>query len=129
MSCFDFFVRKEHKFIRNVLDKDDTKKSHALKSLSAYYEIFTKFLKVFILLGDSIKRLTNFDEMLEEDLRDFCLNNCGEFDDLKKTARDIEKFQTKNSVTKFKIVTPQTISFVYTHMKNFPNGLYKLCIN
>lgn len=40
MSSFDLFNRKEHKFIRNVLDEDDLKKSNALK----FYARTTKCL-------------------------------------------------------------------------------------
>ena len=46
------------------------KKSDALKTLSAYYEMFATLLKVFILLEDSIKRSKNFDEIVDKDLKD-----------------------------------------------------------
>ena len=55
------YIIKEHKFIRNVLDEENLKKSDDLKTLSVYYEMFTKLFKVFILLEDSNKRLENFD--------------------------------------------------------------------
>ena len=130
------YIIKVHKFIRNVLDEDNFKKSDDLKTLSIYYKMFTKLFKVFILLEDSNKRLENFDEIIDKDLKylprkkcpysdlfwstfsrirtkcreilsispysvrmqengdqdkskyghfsrsDFCLKNCGEFDDL-----------------------------------------------
>ena len=46
------------------------KKSDALKTLSAYYEMFATLLKLFILLEDSIKRSKNFDEIVGKDLKD-----------------------------------------------------------
>ena len=58
-----------HKFIRNVLDEDNFKKSDDLKTLSIYYKMFTKLFKVFILLEDSNKRLENFDEIVDKDLK------------------------------------------------------------
>ena len=87
--------------------------------------MFTKFLKVFILLEDSIKQFTNFDEIVGKDLRDFFPNNCGEFDDLEEISKDIKNFQIKNSITKIR-VTRQTIAFVYTRMMNFPNSNFSI---
>ena len=65
-----FFVIKEHQFSRNVLDEDNLNKSDALKTLSAYYGMFNKLLKLFILLEDSINRSENFDEIVGKDLND-----------------------------------------------------------
>ena len=63
------YIIKVHKFIRNVLDEDNFKKSDDLKTLSIYYKMFTKLFKVFILLEDSNKRLENFDEIVDKDLK------------------------------------------------------------
>ena len=71
-----FFIIKEHQFIRNVLDEDNLKKSNALKTLSAYYEMFNKLLKMFILFEDSIKRSENFDEIVGKDLKDLPREKC-----------------------------------------------------
>ena len=64
------YIIKEHKFIRNVLDEDNLKKSDDLKTLSVYYEMFTELFKVFILLEDSNKRSGNVDETVDKDLKD-----------------------------------------------------------
>ena len=71
-----FFIIKEHQFTRNVLDEDNLKKSDALKKLSAYYEMFNKLLKVFILLEDTIKCSENFDEIVGKDLKDLPREVC-----------------------------------------------------
>ena len=73
---FFFFIIKEHQFTRNVLDEDNLKKSDALKKLSAYYEMFNKLLKVFILLEDTIKCSENFDEIVGKDLKDLPREVC-----------------------------------------------------
>ena len=67
---FYIYIIKEHKFIRNVLDEDNLKKSDDLKTLSVYYEMFTELFKVFILLEDSNKRSGNVDETVDKDLKD-----------------------------------------------------------
>ena len=66
----NIYIIKEHKFIRNVLDEDNLKKSDDLKTLSVYYEMFTELFKVFILLEDSNKRSGNVDETVDKDLKD-----------------------------------------------------------
>ena len=71
-----FFVIKEHQFSRNVLDEDNLNKSDALKTLSAYYGMFNKLLKMFILLEDSINRSENFDEIVGKDLNDLPRIKC-----------------------------------------------------
>ena len=83
--------------------------------------MFVKFLKVFIPLEDSIKRLANFDEILYDNLRDFCLNKCGDFYHLVKISRKIKNFQIRNLNTKIRRISLQTIGFVYTRMIEFPN--------
>ena len=93
---FDFFYKKEHQFIRKVLDEDNLKKSDALKTLSAYYEMFNKLLKVFILLEDTIKCSENFDEIVGKDLKDLPREKCAyselfwsEFSRIRTKCREI----------------------------------------
>ena len=41
-----------------------------------------------MLLEDSIKALTNFNEILDDKLRDFSFNNCCKFDNLQEVSRE-----------------------------------------
>ena len=50
MSYTDFYIRYEHKFLRNVYSKKELKTSKELKSLESYYEVFDRFLTIAILL-------------------------------------------------------------------------------
>ena len=43
MSYTDFYIRKEHKFLRNIFPKEDLKKSETLKDLPTYYKVFKNF--------------------------------------------------------------------------------------
>ena len=45
MSTLYFVIRKEHKFLRNVLSESKSKEYVPLESLTSYYYTFTKFLK------------------------------------------------------------------------------------
>ena len=50
ISYLDLFIRKKHKFIRNILTESQLRKSEALKPVSSYYGFITKFVTIFILL-------------------------------------------------------------------------------
>ena len=114
MSFFDFIIRKECKFTRNVLDKEQLKK--ALKSLTAYYEFFQKFLKIFILLEDNVNDLTDFDQIVDDDLKNFCEHDCAELLD------KIKKLEIKTYNKKKPKLTLQYIGFFYSQIMDFPNS-------
>ena len=82
MSYMDFFIRKEQWFIRNILGEEQFKESKVLKLINLYYDIFQKFRKVFILLEDRINNLTDFDDIVDDNLKNFCKYYCAEFLDL-----------------------------------------------
>ena len=42
MSYVDFYIRKEYKFLRNVLPEEELKALKTLKSLAECYEVFLK---------------------------------------------------------------------------------------
>ena len=43
MSYVDFYIFKEHKFIRNIFWKEKFTKTKNLKDLKTFHETFTKF--------------------------------------------------------------------------------------
>ena len=93
MDYLDLFIRKQPKFVINVLEDKELKKSTVLKSLSDYYNVFLKLTKVFLLLEDSIKRLADIDDITDKDLKNFCENNCVESDKLPKLPEEIKRFE------------------------------------
>ena len=68
MSYLDFANRKEHNFLRNILNKFNLKESPALESLNSYYDVFVKFVKISILLENSFGVLSDFDQIAHKDL-------------------------------------------------------------
>ena len=93
MDYLDLFIRKQPKFVINVLEDKELKKSTVLKSLSDYYNVFLKLTKVFLLLEDSIRRLADIDDITDKDLKNFCENNCVESDKLPKLPEEIKRFE------------------------------------
>ena len=50
MSYSDFFIRSEHKFLRNICLDKEIKHSPQICTLQSYYETYQKFIKAFCLL-------------------------------------------------------------------------------
>ena len=48
MTCGDFVIRFEDKFIRNIYTSEPIKESHHLETLENYYEIYQKFVSILI---------------------------------------------------------------------------------
>ena len=70
MSYTDFYVRYEHKFLRNRYSKEELESSDQLKTLN-YYKVFDKFLTIVILLESVINNCLFFDEVADKELINF----------------------------------------------------------
>lgn len=71
MAQYDFIIRKEHKLLRNIFEKEKLEQSENLKT-SLYYQTFMKFVKVYILQEVAMNKDDEFTEIFDDDLRDFC---------------------------------------------------------
>ena len=50
MSYSDFFIRFEHKFLRNIYSDEEIEQSPQFCTLENYYETYQKFIKISISL-------------------------------------------------------------------------------
>ena len=80
-------------------------KSAALESLNSYFDAFIKFVEISILLENSFGfgNLSNFEQIVHEDLAKVCQIDCGEHEnlielldhvkivDIKKTHKKIQR--------------------------------------
>ena len=76
MSYTDFYIRYEHKFLRNIYSKGELEMSKELKSLGSYYEVFDRFLTIVILLESAITNQGTFSETSKEKLSNFIEEHC-----------------------------------------------------
>ena len=52
MSYGDFFIRYEHRFLRNIYSHSEIAESPQICALQNYYVVFQKFIKIYLsLLG------------------------------------------------------------------------------
>lgn len=73
-------------------------------------------------MEDKIQHSTDFEDVVHEDLKNFCQNNCGEFDTFPEILAEIRKFEVKKVNKKISKLTLQIMGFAYTRMIGFPNS-------
>ena len=73
MSYGDFFIRYEHKFLRNIYTKEQLASAPQIKTWKEYYKTFQKFIKICASLQSVLVSHVNFDDSDDNDLelRDF----------------------------------------------------------
>ena len=83
MSYTDFYIRFEHKFLKNIYTKEEL--STHLSTLDNYYKISDKFLTTVILLESVLNSHLTFDEIVSDEfakiLKEKC-TDCKKFEDL-----------------------------------------------
>ena len=121
MSYGDFFVEKEHKFLRNNFSKEELTSSDAIKNIKSFHEHLSKFLQIVVYLQQSINTMKDFSECFYGELIDFCnefCDDCVDFTELKDEISDVQiKSKQKAKISKF---TLQLYAFVYQKMMRFP---------
>ena len=64
MSYTDFYIRFEHKFLRNIYSREELASSSHLSTLENYHKIFDKFLTVVILLESMLSNTLTFSKIV-----------------------------------------------------------------
>ena len=62
-------------------------------------------------MEDKIQHSTDFEDVVHEDLKNFCQNNCGEFDTFPEILAEIGKFEEKKVNEKTSKLTLQIMGF------------------
>ena len=121
MSYGDFIIQKEHKFLRNVLLKEDLEKSDAIKNIHSYHENFIKYLRICVFAENSINSLNDFSECCYNELIEFINENLPDvenFQELKEIISETQvKSRIKSKISKFNL---QIYAFFYKEIMNFP---------
>ena len=77
-------------------------------------------MKNVILLEDNINEGRNFNELIIDDLRNFCERDCAEFLDFIEILDEVKKFEIENKNYKILKLTLQVIVFIYSRIMEFP---------
>ena len=69
---YDFIIKKEYKFIRNIYNSDVWNKSNDIRKLHNFYEAFKFFVRVAFILCDVYDEETNV-ELINHELKNFLM--------------------------------------------------------
>ena len=102
----------------------ELKMSKNVKDIDNYFITFVKFLKIVIYLQNALNCHDKRDECLDEELLEFCCEECADsenFDDIKSEIKDTEiKSNRKSKTSRF---TLQTYAFAYYKIMDFPHNI------
>ena len=118
MSYTDFYIRYEHKFLRNIYSKEELETSKELKSLKCYYEVFDRFLIIVILLESAFTNRETFSETSKEKLSNFIEEHYHE--NYHEIAEQIKETEIKYFDSKMPKFSQQLYAFVYGCLIEFP---------
>lgn len=117
-SCYDFVIRKEHKFLRNIYDRKVLAESKSLKYLGNFYASFQAFVKVSLLLYDCYDA-TSID-IQNREISYFCKNYCSKCEDFEEIFKEILKVNIKNNCRKYPVrIIRQIMAFLYMKIMKF----------
>ena len=129
MSYGDFYIRYEHKFLRNIYSKEQLETTPQIKTFQEYYKIFQKFVKVCVSLQSVLVSHVNFDDSDDNDheLKDFLQNKCADqYDNLDELQVAIEGTEIKSIVENTSCKIPRfnlkVHAFVYDKLVEFPES-------
>ena len=120
MSCGDFIIAKEHKFLRNIFPEDELLTSDAIKNIHSFHENFSDFLKIVVYLQNTLNSVQelldcNYEE-LKQSCQDFC-GDCIDFIELKEKISDV--YIKSKQILKMPKFALQLYAFVYQRIMNF----------
>ena len=99
MSYGDFFIRHEHRFLRNVYIDSEIAESPQICTLQNYYVVYQKFIKICIcilaFLGSS--HVAKDEDQFDIDLKDFLQEKYPETD-LEELRSKIVSVEIKNII-------------------------------
>ena len=77
LSYYDFTVKKEHHFLRNIFTESELKSWRNIQNLEGYYEFFQKFMWISAnLVTKKYSDQTDF-ENLDDPIMQELMNECG----------------------------------------------------
>ena len=100
-SCYDFVIKKEHKFLRNIYDRKVLAESKSLKYLENFYASFQAFVKVSLLLYDYYD--TTSIDIQNREISYFSKNYCSKCEDFEEIFKEIVKVDIKSNCRKYPV--------------------------
>ena len=124
MTYSDFVVKKEHHFLRNILDPDELKLSKNIRNIEVYFAAFEKFIKIIAVLANRY-RADNDIAFIEEDFLAESLAN-SEITSFRELFFEIWQTDVEivRTFKKTKLEQIKMISFAYMRIMDFPGDYF-----
>ena len=123
MTYFDFLVKREHVFLRNIYEKEERE---AIKNIENYYFHFQKFIQISLLLNGFHSRGSDTEDIFHDCVSLFFQEE--NFNLFEELYNEIDKTQIKNiywsEKTKQKLY--KIISYIYMTTMNFPSNKFDI---
>ena len=119
MTYGDFYIRQEHKFIRNIYTLKELSQCDEIKTLSAYYDGYQKLIDICVCL-QNVWTAGSFDDF-NILTKNFVQNECENNFTITKLKDNINETEVKN-LTRSKIPARllKVIAYVYQNLIFFP---------
>ena len=124
MTYFDFIVKKDRAFIRNVFDSDELPNCKDIRTLWNYFESFKLFIQIALLPGNSYSAESDIEDISDNSIVNFVEeNNFGSFipRNCKYASKECKLLKKKKKSNFHKL-----ICFVYNKIMKFPENIYEI---
>ena len=122
-----FFIRFEHKFLRNIYSYNKLAQSEHICSLENYYATCKKFINICIGILSIFGTNSNINNNTNDDLKEFLQQKFPDVDDdIDKLKSNTELIETKNHVKSNKIpkFNLKLYALVYNSLIDFPRSKF-----
>ena len=125
MTYGDFFIRFEHKFLRNIYSYGELAQSEHICFLENYYTTYKKFINICIGILSIFGTNSNINDNTNDDLKEFLREKFPDvIDNIDKLKSNIELIEIKNYVKSNKIpkFNLKLYALVYDSLIDFPRS-------
>ena len=122
ISYTDFYIKYEHKFLRNMYSKEGLETSKELKRLEPYFEVFDRFWTIVTLLESIITNSGTFRETSKEKLSNFIEEPCAGAKNYHEITEQIKETEIRQFDLKIPKSFQQLYAFVYSCLIEFPRS-------
>ena len=126
MSYGNFFIRYEHKFLRNIYSDSEIAELPQICTLQNHYVAYQKFIGICISLLTILGSHTSNEDNFDTDLKDFLQEKYPEIEELREKIENAEikniiKSTNRNKIPRFNL---KLYAFIYDSIIEFPTSSF-----
>ena len=95
-----------------------------MKDVKTYHKNFVRFLKIVVFLQNAFNTCDEFDECFNDDLLNFCKNDCADCSDFNELKEVISGIKIKNKRSRCKIAKFMLQIYAFVHHSHLTGKIY-----